>query len=62
MIFAVNVFGLTFFGIKISADAGVILGAIEIIVFIVLSISLIASTGSGNTAATCNPASSKDLL
>jgi len=58
MIFAVIVFGLTFFGIKISADAGVILGAIEIGVFILLSISLIASAGSGNTAATFNPASS----
>src|SRR5579859_2367686 len=58
MIFAVIVFGLTYFGIKISADAGVILGAIEIGVFVLLSIWLIATAGSGNTAATFNPASS----
>src|SRR5260221_10699964 len=58
MIFAVIVFVLTYFGIKISADAGVILGAIEIVVFVLLSIWLIVSAGSGNTAATFNPASS----
>lgn len=58
MIFAVIIFGLTYFGIKISADAGVILGAIEIGVFVLLSIWLIVSAGSGNTAATFNPASS----
>ncbi len=58
MIFAVIVFGLTFFGIKISADVGVVLGAIEIGVFILLSIWLIVTAGSGNTAATFNPASS----
>ena len=58
MIFAVIVFVLTYFGIKISADAGVILGAIEIVVFVLLSIWLIVFAGSGNTAATFNPASS----
>src|SRR6266487_4109803 len=58
MIFAVIVFGLTFFGIKISADVGVVLGAIEIGVFLLLSIWLIVTAGSGNTAATFNPASS----
>jgi amino acid transporter len=58
MIFAVIVFGLTFFGIKISADVGVVLGAIEITVFVLLSIWLIVTAGSGNTAATFNPASS----
>src|SRR6266487_4269538 len=58
MIFAVIVFGLTYFGIKISADVGVALGAIEIGVFVVLSIWLIVTAGSGNTAATFNPASS----
>jgi amino acid transporter len=58
MIFAVIVFGLTFFGIKISADVGVVLGAIEISVFVLLSIWLIVTAGSGNTAATFNPASS----
>src|SRR5213080_2335550 len=58
MIFAVIIFGLTYFGIKISADASVILGAIEIVIFVLLSIWLIATAGSGNTAATFNPASS----
>lgn len=58
MIFAVIVFGLTYFGIKISADVGVALGAIEIGVFVVLSAWLIVTAGSNNTAATFNPASS----
>ncbi len=58
MVFAVIIFGLTYFGIKISADTSVVLGAIEIIVFVLLSIWLIATAGSGNTAATFNPASS----
>lgn len=57
MIFAVIVFGLTIFGIKISADTGVVLGIIEIIVFLVLSIWLIA-TSSNNTLSVFNPASS----
>src|SRR5215467_621136 len=56
-IFAIAMFFLTYFGIKISADAGVILGAIEIVVFLLLSIWLIVSAGSGNTAATFNPSS-----
>jgi amino acid transporter len=58
MIFAVIVFGLTFFGIKISADTGVVLGAIEIIVFVLLSIWLIVSSGGGYVTTTFNPASS----
>src|SRR5260370_35647369 len=58
MIFAVIIFVLTYSGIKISADAGVILGAIEITVFVLLSIWLIVHAGSGNTAATFHPASS----
>src|SRR6266446_6165836 len=58
MIFAVIVFGLTYFGIKISADTSVVMGAIEIGVFVLLSIWLIATAGNGNTAATFNPASS----
>src|SRR6266702_2776877 len=60
MIFAVVVFGLTYFGIKISADVGVVLGAIEITVFVLLSLWLIVTAGSGNTAATFNPASSTE--
>src|SRR6266852_4957238 len=59
LIFAAVAFALTFFGIKISADVGVVLGLIEIIVFGVRSIFLIAHAGSGNTAAAFNPASSQ---
>lgn len=58
MVFAVIVFGITYFGIKISADTSVVLGAIEIGIFVLLSIWLIVTAGSGNTAATFNPASS----
>jgi amino acid transporter len=58
VIFAVIIFGLTYFGIKISADASVILGCVEIGVFVVLALWLIVSAGSGNTAATFNPSSS----
>jgi amino acid transporter len=58
MVFAIIVFGLTYSGIKISADASVILGGIEIGVFTLLAIWLIVTAGNGNTAATFNPASS----
>lgn len=58
LIFAAIIFCLTYFGIKISADAGVILGAIEVVVFLVLSTWLIITAGSSNTLATFNPASS----
>jgi amino acid transporter len=58
MVFAVIVFGITYFGIKISADTSVVLGAIEIGIFVLLSIWLIVTAGNGNTAATFNPASS----
>lgn len=60
MIFAVVIFGLTYFGIKISADASVILGCVEIVVFVLLALWLIVTAGSGNTAATFNPASSSE--
>ena len=59
MIFAVIIFGLTYFGIKLSADTSVVLGSIEIVVFVLLSVWLIA-TAKDNTAATFNPASSLD--
>lgn len=59
VIYAVIGFCLTYFGIKISADVGVILGVIEICIFGALSIWLIVSAGKGNTAATFNPASSQ---
>lgn len=58
MVFAVIIFGLTYFGIKVSADTGVVLGAIEIAIFALLAAWLIVTAGKGNTAATFNPASS----
>src|SRR5207247_3070489 len=58
LIFAVLAFVLTFFGVRISTNAGIILGTLEIIIFVALSFWLIVSAGSGNTAATFNPASS----
>ncbi|HEY6409380.1 MAG TPA: APC family permease [Ktedonobacteraceae bacterium] len=58
MVFAIIVFGLTYSGIKISADTSVVLGAIEIGIFVLLSLWLIVTAGSGNTTATFNPASS----
>ncbi len=58
MVFAVVVFALTYFGIKLSVDTSVVLGVIEIVVFVVLSLWLIVTAGSGNTAAAFNPASS----
>ncbi|HLZ57801.1 MAG TPA: APC family permease [Ktedonosporobacter sp.] len=58
IVFAIVVFLLTYFGIKISADAGVILGAIEIAVFVVLSLWLIFTGGSNNTTGVFNPANS----
>lgn len=61
LIFAVIAFSLTFFGIKISADVGIILGVIEICIFALLSIWLIVSAGSNNTLATFNPSSSQQL-
>ncbi len=58
MVFAAIVFGITYFGIKVSADTSVVLGAIEIGVFTLLAIWLIVTAGNGNTLAAFNPASS----
>ena len=58
VISAVVVFSLTYFGIKFSANAGVVLGVVEIAVFVLLSAWLIVTAGSNNTAAVFNPASS----
>ncbi len=58
VVFAIIVFLLTYFGVKISADAGVILGSIEIAVFVLLSLWLIFTAGSNNTINAFNPAHS----
>src|SRR5215472_14239660 len=57
-VFTVVIFSLTYFDVRASADAGVILGAIEIVVFAVLAVWLIAGAGRENTLAAFNPASS----
>jgi amino acid transporter len=48
IISALVIFGLTYFGIKISADAGVVLGIVEIAVFVLLSAWLIVVAGDNN--------------
>lgn len=56
--FAVIIFLLTYFGIRVSTNAGVILGFIEIGIFVLLSLWLIFAPGTQNTIAAFNPASS----
>jgi len=56
IVFAIIVFLLTYAGIKVSADTNVVLGAIEISIFVVLAIWLIATSGSSNTGAVFTPA------
>ncbi|HZU14401.1 MAG TPA: APC family permease [Chloroflexota bacterium] len=46
---------LTYAGIKISADTGVLLGLFEIIVFLALAITLVAEAGSRNTLSVFTP-------
>ncbi len=46
---ALVIAGLNFRGVKVSAGTGTILGALEILVFLVLAIWLIVKAGSGNT-------------
>ncbi|HZD68099.1 MAG TPA: APC family permease [Actinomycetes bacterium] len=46
-----TVFALGYFGIRISARTGTLLGAFEIAVFLVLGLTLVGKAGSGNTIA-----------
>lgn len=55
---AIVIFALTFFGVRISADAGIIMGVLEIGIFLVLAAWLIVDAGSSNTVATFLPTSS----
>lgn len=50
------VFALTYYGIKLSADASVILGAIEIIIILALSFTMIFASGKSNTLSVFTPA------
>lgn len=54
----VSVFALTYFDVRLSAKAGIILGAIEIIVFVVLSLTIIGSDEANNSLAPFNPSNS----
>jgi amino acid transporter len=51
----IGVWFLVYRGIRISTEAGVILGAFEIVVFLALAITLIISAGSNNTLSVFNP-------
>src|SRR6266581_2858348 len=57
-VFWALVFAVIVFAIKLSADTSVVLGIIEITVFVLLSAWLIVTAGNGNTFAAFNPASS----
>jgi amino acid transporter len=54
----VVIFCLTYFDVRLSAKAGIILGAIEIIVFVILSATVIGSDSANNSLAPFNPANS----
>lgn len=58
VIWAIIIFTLTYFGVRISADAGIITGMLEIGVFLVLAIWLVVTAGGNNTVATFLPSSS----
>src|SRR5712692_3179119 len=51
----IGVWLLVYRGIRISTEAGVALGAFEIVVFLALGITLIIAAGSNNTLAVFNP-------
>src|SRR4030081_2434851 len=51
----IGVWALVYRGVRISTEAGVVLGAFEIIVFLALAITLIIAAGSKNTLSVFNP-------
>ncbi|TMC67503.1 MAG: APC family permease [Chloroflexi bacterium] len=51
----IGVWFLVYRGVRISTEAGVILGAFEIVVFLALAITLIVSAGSNNTLSVFSP-------
>src|ERR1700680_2499217 len=50
-----GVWALVYRGVRISTEAGVILGAFEIVVFLALAITLIIAAGSNNTLSVFSP-------
>jgi len=51
----IGVWFLVYRGVRISTEAGVVLGAFEIVVFLALAITLIVAAGSNNTLSVFNP-------
>src|SRR4030081_2609373 len=51
----IGVWALVYRGVRISTEAGVVLGAFEIVVFLALAITLIISAGSNNTLSVFSP-------
>jgi amino acid transporter len=51
----IGVWVLVYRGVRISTEAGVVLGAFEIVVFLALAITLIVLAGSNNTLSVFNP-------
>jgi amino acid transporter len=51
----IGVWALVFRGVRISTEAGVAMGAFEIVVFLALAITLIIAAGSNNTLAVFSP-------
>jgi amino acid transporter len=51
----IGVWVLVYRGIRISTEAGVILGAFEIVVFLALAITLVVAAGSNNTLSVFSP-------
>jgi amino acid transporter len=51
----IGVWILVYRGVRISTEAGVVLGAFEIVVFLALAITLIISAGSNNTLSVFSP-------
>src|SRR5216683_941137 len=51
----IGVWALVYRGVRISTEAGVILGAFEIVVFLALAITLIVAAGSNNTLSVFSP-------
>jgi amino acid transporter len=51
----IGVWALVYRGVRISTEAGVIMGAFEIVVFLALAITLIVAAGSNNSLSVFNP-------
>jgi len=51
----IGVWALVYRGVRISTEAGVIMGAFEVVVFLALAITLIVAAGSNNTLSVFSP-------